>query len=53
MVRRGADVIDSLAFEYFLETGFTSPRCKLPAVIGENFSRCAPLADGAFDDFQN
>jgi len=39
---------DSLTFEHFLELSLAAPGGKLAAVVGEDFSRSAPLADGPF-----
>ena len=53
MVRGTPDVLHALTTKHLLEFGFASPGRKLPAVVGENFPRSSPLADGSPDYLQD
>jgi hypothetical protein len=45
----GPDVLDTLLFQGFLEPGLATPGHELAAVITEDLTRGAPLADCSFD----
>jgi hypothetical protein len=53
MVRSRSHVLDSLAFEYLLEPGFSAPSGKLPSVVRQDLPWRTPLANGALDHFQH
>jgi hypothetical protein len=46
-------VADALTFEHFLKLGLPPPGRELPAIIRENFTRRAPLADRALNNFEH
>jgi hypothetical protein len=46
-------VPDALPRHQLLEPRLTTPRHELPAIVAEDLSRCAPLADGTLDHLQH
>ena len=46
-------MLHPLTTKDFLKFGLTTPGYELSTIVGEDLSRCAPLADGTFDHIQH
>jgi hypothetical protein len=53
VVRGRAHVADALTLEHFLKLGLPTPGRELPAIIGKDLTRRAPLADRALHHLKN
>jgi len=53
MVRCTADVADALLAQHLLKTRLPAPGYELPTMVGQDLSRCAPLAQRALQDLEH